>query len=197
MNDTRTVSFWRPMKSLSSGGMTRRTACGTTTWRSDWRRDRPERSGGSLLARVDRLDPGAVDLRHVGRVDERQRRDAERADGRCAGPPDPAPGCRSRATKMTSTPGWPGRYRCRPSTGPGSAGRPVRRRPRMIASSRPKTRTRTSAITNNWTLTRKAAMSPGRLASRTCAVEERCLDRRPARRIDDDPAEARRRRRPS
>ena len=31
MNDTRTVSFWSPMKSLSSGGMTRRTACGRTT----------------------------------------------------------------------------------------------------------------------------------------------------------------------
>ena len=31
MNDTSTVSFWRPMKSLSSGGMTRRMACGSTT----------------------------------------------------------------------------------------------------------------------------------------------------------------------
>ena len=29
--DTRTVSFWRPMKSLRSGGITRRTACGTMT----------------------------------------------------------------------------------------------------------------------------------------------------------------------
>ena len=29
MDDTSTVSFWRPMKSLSSGGITRRTACGS------------------------------------------------------------------------------------------------------------------------------------------------------------------------
>ena len=27
------VSFCSPMKSLSNGGITRRTACGTTTWR--------------------------------------------------------------------------------------------------------------------------------------------------------------------
>ena len=38
MNDTSAVSFWRPMKSFSSGGMTRRTACGTMTYRSDWSR---------------------------------------------------------------------------------------------------------------------------------------------------------------
>ena len=31
MNETSAVSFIRPMKSLSSGGMTRRTACGSTT----------------------------------------------------------------------------------------------------------------------------------------------------------------------
>ena len=31
INATSAVSFWRPMKSLSSGGITRRTAWGTTT----------------------------------------------------------------------------------------------------------------------------------------------------------------------
>ena len=47
---TRTVSFWRPMKSLSSGGITRRTAWGRTTWRSDWNRERPsERAAASWL----------------------------------------------------------------------------------------------------------------------------------------------------
>ena len=34
--DSRAVSFCRLMKSLSSGGMTRRTACGTSTVRSVW-----------------------------------------------------------------------------------------------------------------------------------------------------------------
>ena len=36
MMPMKAVSFWRPMKSLSSGGMTRRTACGTTTKRIAW-----------------------------------------------------------------------------------------------------------------------------------------------------------------
>ena len=31
---TSAVSFWRPMKSFRSGGITRRTACGTTTYQS-------------------------------------------------------------------------------------------------------------------------------------------------------------------
>ena len=50
MNDTSTVSFWRPMKSFSSGGMTRRTACGRTTWRSAWNRVSPsDRAAASWL----------------------------------------------------------------------------------------------------------------------------------------------------
>ena len=36
MVDSSAVSFCRPMKSFSSGGMTRRTACGTRTVRRVW-----------------------------------------------------------------------------------------------------------------------------------------------------------------
>ena len=35
--ETSATSFWSEMKSLSSGGTTRRTAWGSTTKRSDWR----------------------------------------------------------------------------------------------------------------------------------------------------------------
>ena len=76
IDDTRTVSFWRPMKSLSSGGMTRRTACGTMTWRSDWKRLSPsDRAAASWLG-MDRLDAGAIDLGHVRGVDQGQGGDA-------------------------------------------------------------------------------------------------------------------------
>ena len=74
------------MKSLSSGGMTRRTACGRTTKRSAWQRDEAERPRGRLLARVDRVDAGPVDLGHVRRVDERQRDDAPRRTRRSGTP---------------------------------------------------------------------------------------------------------------
>ena len=83
---TSAVSFCRPMKSLSSGGMTRRTACGRTTWRSVWRVGQAERAGGGLLARVHRLDAGPEDLGDVRRVDEHQR-DAPQNDGASAARP--------------------------------------------------------------------------------------------------------------
>ena len=80
--DTRTVSFCRPMKSLSSGGITRRTACGTITWRSVWKRDRPsERAAASWLG-MDGVDAGAVDLGHVRRVDQGQGDDRPRGTPR-------------------------------------------------------------------------------------------------------------------
>ena len=56
--------------------MTRRTACGTTTKRSAFAPRQAERAGGSLLARVDGLDAGPVDLGHVGRVEEHERQSA-------------------------------------------------------------------------------------------------------------------------
>ena len=65
------------MKSLSSGGATRRTACGSTTWRIACPSVSPTASARGALARVHRLDPGAVDLGHVGRVGERERDPAE------------------------------------------------------------------------------------------------------------------------
>ena len=72
---TRAVSFCRPMKSFRSGGITRRTACGRTTKRSDWPCERPsERAAASWLG-MHRVDPRAVDLRDVGRVDEHERDD--------------------------------------------------------------------------------------------------------------------------
>ena len=47
---TRAVSFCSEMKSLSSGGMIRRTACGTTTKRRVWKKDRPsERAAATWL----------------------------------------------------------------------------------------------------------------------------------------------------
>ena len=42
------MSFWSPMKSLRSGGITRRTACGSTTKRSACQRLSPsERAAAS------------------------------------------------------------------------------------------------------------------------------------------------------
>ena len=73
---TSAVSFCRPMKSLSSGGITRRTACGRITRRSVCQRAQPERSRGRLLARVDRLDACAVHLGDVRAVDQHERDDA-------------------------------------------------------------------------------------------------------------------------
>ena len=53
---TSAVSFWSPMKSFRSGGITRRTACGTTTWRSDWVRVSPsERAAASWLGCTDSM----------------------------------------------------------------------------------------------------------------------------------------------
>ena len=55
--------------------MTRRTACGMTTNRSAWRVREAERARCSRLARVHRVDAGAVHLGHVRRVDEHERDD--------------------------------------------------------------------------------------------------------------------------
>ena len=60
-----TVSFCSPMKSLSSGGMTRRTACGQDDVAKRLDPREPKRPSRGLLARVDRIDAGAVDLGHV------------------------------------------------------------------------------------------------------------------------------------
>ena len=54
--DTSTVSFCRPMKSLSSGGITRRTACGRTTNRRPCHRERPsDRAAASWLGCTDSM----------------------------------------------------------------------------------------------------------------------------------------------
>ena len=53
---TSAVSFCRPMKSFSRGGITRRTACGSTTNRSDCHRDSPsERAAATWLACTDSM----------------------------------------------------------------------------------------------------------------------------------------------
>ena len=72
---TSAVSFCSPMKSFRSGGITRRTACGRTTERERLAAREPERARRRLLARMHRLDPGAVDLGDVRRVDEDERDD--------------------------------------------------------------------------------------------------------------------------
>ena len=44
------------MKSLSSGGITRRIACGTMTWRSAWNSDRPsDRAAASWLGWIESM----------------------------------------------------------------------------------------------------------------------------------------------
>ena len=73
------------------------------------------------------------------------------------------------------------------NTGPG--------RLRRTASTSPSTRISTSAIRNSWTLTQKLRRSAWAATRRRSAVEERLLDVRPARRVDDDERERRRRRR--
>src|SRR6476620_2709971 len=53
---TSAVSFWSPLKSLSRGGITRRTACGTTTNRSACRCERPsERAAAAWLGCTDSI----------------------------------------------------------------------------------------------------------------------------------------------
>ena len=77
---TSAVSFCSPMKSLRSGGITRRTACGRITLRSVCHARQPERARRGLLARMDRVDPGAVDLRDVRAVDQDERDDPPEDD---------------------------------------------------------------------------------------------------------------------
>ena len=53
---TSAVSFCRPMKSFSSGGITRRTACGRITNRSVCQRESPsERAAASWLGCTDSI----------------------------------------------------------------------------------------------------------------------------------------------
>ena len=82
----RAVSFCSPMKSLRSGGITRRTACGRIDEAERLPVREPERSGGGRLARVYRLDAGAVDLGDVGGVDEHERDGAPERSPRWARP---------------------------------------------------------------------------------------------------------------
>ena len=76
MRLTSAVSLVSPMKSLRSGGMIRRTAWGTTTKRSAFHWREAQRACRGLLARVDRLDAGAVDLGDVRGVDEHEGHEA-------------------------------------------------------------------------------------------------------------------------
>ena len=56
MRPTSAVSFCRPMKSFSSGGITRRIACGKITNRRDCQRDSPsERAAALWLACTDSI----------------------------------------------------------------------------------------------------------------------------------------------
>ena len=75
--EIRPTSFCSATKSLSSGGVTRRTACGSTTCRIVCAVGQPERAGRGALARVHRLDAGPEHLGDVRRVGEHQRDRAE------------------------------------------------------------------------------------------------------------------------
>ena len=123
----------------------------------------PERPGGRLLARVDGLDAGAVDLGHVRRVHERQR---DRPPRRTADLRDPlqlrAPGIPKPSMKMTRIVGIAAEEvrvdRRRPlrsgkKTGPG--------RLRSTAISSPTGRMSTSAMRNSLTLTKNASAISG------------------------------------
>ena len=63
------------MKSLSNGGITRRTACGTTTWRIVCEYVNPERTRRGGLAPVHRLDARAVHLGHICAIRQAERND--------------------------------------------------------------------------------------------------------------------------
>ena len=62
MTDASDVSLSRVMNSLPVGGMTIRTACGTTTSPQDLPARHAERAARELLAGIDREQPGADDL---------------------------------------------------------------------------------------------------------------------------------------
>ena len=64
--ETSAVSFCSPMKSFSSGGITRRTACGQDHVAQRLAAGEPERAGRRLLAGVHRLDARPVHLGDVG-----------------------------------------------------------------------------------------------------------------------------------
>ena len=73
---TSAVSFCSETKSLSSGGTTRRTACGTHDVAQRLAAGQAERLRAGPCERVDRVDAGAEDLGDVGAVghDQRDRR---------------------------------------------------------------------------------------------------------------------------
>ena len=72
---TSAVSFCSPMKSLRSGGITRRTACGSTTKRSDCPCESPSERAAAVWLGCTESIPDAVDLGDVRRVDEHERDD--------------------------------------------------------------------------------------------------------------------------
>ena len=115
------------MKSLSSGGITRRTACGSTTWRSACVAREPERQRRGGLAGMDRLDPGAEHLADVRRVAERRAR-CRRARSHSVGRHDEAPARarRSRPGRQQDQPGSRGRRRRRPRRSAAAGTAPAR-----------------------------------------------------------------------
>ena len=96
----RPESFCSETRSFISGGTTRRTAWGSTTWRRVWRVAEAERAGGGPLRRVHRLDAGPEDLGDVGRVGQHERGGAPERRAESAGPAGAGRARRSRARKQ-------------------------------------------------------------------------------------------------
>ena len=154
--------------SLPVGGMITRIACGSTIRRIVCRRVMPSDAGRVGLALVDRDDPGADDLRHVGAlvepepedrgcerrdqrvgvgVDERRaERDAERRSSGTA-----RRGC--TRTGAARARGCRGRTRCRASCAPDTSGLGERR---MTASTTPSAMPIAIAITVSSSVTPQA-----------------------------------------
>ncbi len=142
------MSFCRLMKSFSSGGITRRTACGTSTVAQGLDVVQAQGPRGRALARVDRGEPRAVDLGDVGGVGQGQRDDAAArwsTSSRRSALRSEAD--RRRSGRSPRWPGWPGTRRSRRSRSsatacprvPGASGRS----PRAVRGPGPTPRRRT------------------------------------------------------
>ena len=182
---TSAVSFCRPMKSFSSGGITRRTACGSTTEASAWVCVRPsERAAASWLGCTDSM-PARYTSVDVRRVDQDERDDAP--EGVDVG----IPSDRERGSAEAEQRDHEDRRHAAEEVGVDDGERANREEDRAgearsTASKSAVTRMIASAITKIFTLSRNAREIAGKDSRYLVPVEERLPHLGPVRRVRDD-----------
>ena len=148
--------------------------------------------------RMDRVDPGPVDLRDVGRIHQGQRDRRAQKNGSFGTPGIRRAGMPKPRTKMMSMPGSAAeevdvdrREERGPGRRPARAGRAGPRRPGRARGSAPR-RSGTAGCSSR---TRRGSAAAS--ATKISTLKNVSLDRGPAGRVDDDRGDGRRRRRPS